>query len=150
MARRWRQRSLTKRLWKSDRRSRSGSFSGEAFAGSVPRSNAQRRGSRNPGHGRRRLDVVVMRNGCAGGTGIELDLSLVPAKRTECSAYEMLLSESTGAHVDSGPCRSRARSDGHFRKWTSMPLSSCVRDSGRMQGSQWRNRCRHSVSALTR
>ena len=35
-----------------------------------------------------------------GGVGIELDLDQVPQRETGMSAYEMMLSESPGAHAD--------------------------------------------------
>ena len=68
------------------------------------------------------------------GTGIELDLSLVPQREQEMSAYEMLLSESQErmlivAHAG----REREVMD-IFRKWDlDAVVIGRVRDSGRMQ-----------------
>jgi phosphoribosylformylglycinamidine synthase len=55
---------------------------------------AQRFCGRHSGYGRRRFDLVILRDAARAGTGIELDLSLVPQREEGMTAYEMLLSES--------------------------------------------------------
>ena len=50
------------------------------------------------------------------GTGIELDLSLVPQREESMTAYEMLLSESQERMLI-GPIQVANASDDIFRKW---------------------------------
>ncbi len=63
-------------------------------ARSLPRGDAHRRNRGHPGHGRRGPDQLGLRDGGREGTGVEMDLSLVPLREEGLTPYEMMLSES--------------------------------------------------------
>ena len=70
------------------------SVPGEAAAGSLPGSHADRRGRRHSGHGRGRPDLLDLRDGRARRRGLEIELDLVPQRETGMTPYEIMLSES--------------------------------------------------------
>jgi phosphoribosylformylglycinamidine synthase len=79
-------------------------------------------------------DLLDLRNGFRGESGIEIDLSLVPQRETGMSAYEMLLSESQERMlIVAHKGREREAAD-IFRKWDlDAVVIGQVRDDDRMR-----------------
>jgi len=99
-------------------------------------SDAQRRRRRHPGHGRRRLDLLDLRDGRARGYRIEI-MSLVPQRETGMNCLRNAAFGIAGAHADRRACRAAsAKSPTSFASGTSTQWSSAAwRDDGRMRVS---------------
>ena len=74
------------------------------------------------------------------GTGIELDLSLVPQREQNMTAYEMLLVGIAGAHVDRGALRVASA-----KSWISFASGISTRSSSGVFANA--SACRWSITA---